>query len=217
MQRSGYVKRACLFNLEDTSSQREYRIVTIDRSNIFAGGSSEKEVKREIAEYIMAKLGTGTSFGPYRQYIMDYLLDLVLLARRFDPRGNNLDALLDSLRVVDYKKEKNAIVATVTFVVNGHTVRHTHIAYFLKEKLDENNKGDMLVKDVLEQAVSRSGRTILLSKGHAMLLPDLDTSTESLYPLLKNGTVIVSDDPAEQRKLGFSKVEGKLADLKTRG
>jgi len=202
------------FDLEN-KSPRKYSVVTIDRSNIFAGTVSENQVETEVSQYILSKLGTGISFGPYRQYLIDYLLDLVLLSRRFDPQGDNLDALMDSLRLVDYKKEKDAIITAVTFNINGHTIRHTHIAYFMKNRFDEQNEADKLVKDSLKRIIDQGGRTILLSKAHGMLLSEEDVSTELIYPLLKSGTVVVTDDLFEGRKLSLSKTRGELIDLKT--
>ncbi|MFA5276560.1 MAG: ATP-binding protein, partial [Candidatus Omnitrophota bacterium] len=203
------------FDLENTSSQRKYNVVTIDRSNIFSGRISENELASDMMNYFSGKLGTGISFGPYRQYLADYLLDLVLLARRFDPQGGNLETLFDSLRVIEYRKQAGTSMIRISFIINGHTIQHTHFSYFLKNKFDDNDARDWFVKMNLEKIISQAGRTILLSKAHAILTLDQDVSTEPLYPLLRNGTVVVSDDLYEQKKLSRSGAKAELVDLKT--
>ena len=199
------------FDLRSGQGQRAYDLVTIDRVNIF----QESIEFTTYLSILMNKLGTGLAFGDGQLGLSEYLLELVLLAKHFNLDENGLNSLLDSLKVVDFRKLVYGNMVKVEFKINGHTVNHTHFQYFLKNNFKEENPDDVFVRDHLKKLIAQDGYLGLLSKAH-LLLPSVGEgiSTEPIYSILKDGAVVISDDIMEEDRLRSSRINATLEDLK---
>lgn len=180
-------------------------LVTADDGDLFAiHDKTDDALRARLKRNLRGKLVTGMhSFGS-NQGLVAYAMELVL---------NEAD--LDSLEVIEEEKVGNATMTSLQFDREGRTITHTNFSRItLRNKFDPSRPEDKLFESRIQSIIDDSEQVVLLSKagGGSMVGPNI--ATTSLYPLLPEHAVVVSD-ANEDESLKASGASIRLESLKT--
>lgn len=164
-----------------TIAQFSDNIVTFDRNDIFYASDlwNDESLRNQLLPKLVQKLSTGTHASSEIRTLTEYATELFLL--EVDP---------DSLNVLEEKNlGENKSFITVEFEAAGRKIAHTHFRYIWDEDLGEEdslpvNKLCGLMKD---------RKIVVLSKAGRMYKTGPNYSVSTIYPLLPDGAIIVSD------------------------
>jgi hypothetical protein len=180
------------------------QLVTIDNGDLFAlHDSNDDDLKDRLRRNLHGKLISGHHAFYSNQGLVAYAMELYLVG-----------ADLDSITIISEKKVGNVTMTKTQFRIGDRIVMHTNFSKVnLKTSLSSNPE-DVFLEDELFHIIESSKQIVLLSKagGDGMVGPNI--ATTSLYPMMPEHTVVVSD-ANEDESLSQSGAILKFANLKT--
>jgi hypothetical protein len=186
-------------------------LVTIDDGDLFAVyDKTDEGLMDRLKSMLRTKLVLGMHTFGANAGLAAYSMELVL---------NGVD--LNSLKVVEEETVNdesipNKVVMTrLQFIRNGKLVTHTNFSHVnLKRKFNVASQNDKFVENKMRLLSNSGKKLLLLSKaaGGSPIGPNI--ATTSFYPILPEGSVIVSDQN-EDLSLKASGASTKLEDIKT--
>ncbi|TRZ96519.1 ATP-binding protein [bacterium] len=202
------------FDLQKGSGKPEYTLITLDRYNIFATTDKDLDIIFEARGFLMEHLMSSHSIATESPWILHYLIELLCLGKYMGLNPQEMEAFLNSFKIINCFKTQEGYITEVEFSINSHTIRHIHFQYILKEKFNLDNTSDMFTKNKLAESIEHSKEILFLSKAH-QIHPGFHSFATALYPLLPAGTVLLSDSP-DTEKVGLERsgLFNKLGELK---
>jgi len=184
-------------------------LITIDNNSLFsfdpADDRQEPSSKDGIKSWLEWKFRNGMHGGNEIQGFRQYALELILLRADLDSL-----VMLSEDKIEGDEYQSPLVKTVVEFKINGEVYRHTHFKYIIPgDFIPENKTGNFLKRELAD--LLRDKKIILLFKAGAVGSYEALDSIRTIYPLLPEQTVIVSD--VGDHYLGDFKDE--LIDLKT--
>ncbi len=184
-------------------------LITIDDGDLFAiYNSNDKELRERLKSMLRSKLVTGMHGWGGNQGLVAYAMELFLL-------GVDLDSL-NIIKQERINSDYQPLTKTVVkFKANGRTFTHTNFGRaYLRQQFDISNPHDVFLRDGLVKLLGYSRQPVVLSKAGGGGMLGENIATTSLYHLLREGAVVVSDSD-EQKSLSRSGATAQIIDLKT--